>query len=102
MPAGAPKMMVSGLVVGTVCAESDLLAKMEDMAKMEGICGVRRIAFDRKTNEAKIEIISSPREESFWRAFAETHVRKSKVNVQITPNGAARNKYPDWFQPPSN
>jgi hypothetical protein len=100
--ASAHKMMVYELVFVNVFTESDLLAKMEDMARMEGVYSVRRIAFDRKTNEAKIEIISSPREESFWRAFAETHVRKSKVNVQVTPNGAARNKYPDWFQPPSN
>lgn len=100
--ASAHKMMVYELVFVNVFTEADLLAKMEDMARMKGIYSVRRIAFDRQTNEAKLEIISSPREESFWRAFAEQHVRKSKVNVQVTPNGAARNKYPDWFQPPTN
>jgi hypothetical protein len=26
---------------------------------------------------------------------------KTKVNVQVTPNGALRNKYPSWFLPPA-
>jgi hypothetical protein len=99
--ASAHKMMVYELVLVNVFTESQLLAQMEDIARMQGVYSVRRRSFDRDTNEAKIEIVSSPREENFWRAWVETKVRKAKVNIQINPNDAVRNKYPDWFLPPA-
>ena len=99
--ASAHKMMIYEMVLVNVFTESQLLAQMEDIARMQGVYSVRRRAFDRDTNEAKIEIISSPREENFWRAWVETRVRKAKVNIQINPNDAVRNKYPDWFLPPA-
>lgn len=99
--AKAHKLLIHEAVVVNVFSDSGLLAIMEYIGKMEGVYHVRRLSFDRKTNEALLEIIGSPRSETFWRAYLEK-MPKTKVNVQVTPNGALHNKYPAWFQPPSS
>lgn len=97
--AKAHKILVHEAVIVNVFSDSALLAIMEYIGKMEGIYHVKRLSFDRKTNEALIEIIGSPRSETYWRAYLEK-LPKTKVNVQVTPNGTLRNKYPSWFIPP--
>ena len=98
--AKAHKVLVHEAVVVNVFSDSGLLAIMEYIGKMEGVYHVRRLSFDRETNEALLEIIGSPRSETYWRAYLEK-MPKTKVNVQVTPNGALHHKYPAWFQPPS-
>lgn len=97
--AKAHKVLVHEAVIVNVFSDSGLLAIMEYIGKMEGVYHVRRLSFDRKTNEALLEIIGSPRSETYWRAYLEK-MPKTKVNVQVTPNGALHSKYPAWFQPP--
>ena len=99
--ASAHKMVVHRAVIVNVFSDGALLAIMEYMGKMEGVYHVRRLDFDRKTNEALIEIIGSPRSQTYWRAYLEK-LPKTKVNVQVTANDGLRNKYPSWFQPPAN
>jgi hypothetical protein len=96
----AHKILVHDAVIVNVFSESALLAIMEYMQKMEGIYHVKRLSFDRKTNEANIEIIGSPHSETVWRAYLEK-LPKTKVNVRLTPNDKLHNKYPSWFQPGS-
>ena len=98
--AKAHKILVHEAVIVNVFSDSGLLAIMEYIGKMQGVYHVKRLSFDRKTNEALVEIIGSPHSETVWRAYLEK-MPKTKVNVQVTPNGALRNKYPAWFQPSS-
>ncbi len=98
--ATAHKILVHHAVIVNVFSESGLLALMEYMGKMEGVYHVKRLEFDRQTNEALIEIIGEPRSQTFWRAYLEK-LPKTKVNVQVTPNDSLHNKYPDWFLPPA-
>lgn len=98
--AGAHKILVHHAVIVNVFSDSGLLAIMEYMGKMQGIYHVKRLSFDRRTNEALIEIIGAPQSQTFWRAYLEK-LPKTKVNVQVTPNDKLHNKYPDWFLPPA-
>lgn len=98
--AGAHKILVHQAVIVNVFSESGLLAIMEYMGKMQGIYNVKRVSFDRQTNEALIEIVGAPQSQTFWRAYLEK-LPKTKVNVQVTPNDKLHNKYPDWFLPPA-
>ena len=97
--AKAHRILVHRAVIVNVFSESALLAIMEYMGKMEGVYHVKRVSFDRQTNEALIEVIGAPRSQTFWRAYLEK-LPKTKVNVQVTPNDKLHNKYPDWFLPP--
>lgn len=94
--AKAHKILAHEAVIVNVFSESALLAIMEYMGRMEGVYHVRRLAFDRQTNEALIEIIGSPRSETFWRAYLEK-MPKTQVVVQLTPNKPLHDKYPSWF-----
>ncbi len=94
--AKAHKILVHEAVIVNVFSESGLLALMEYMGKMQGIYHVKRLSFDRKTNEALVEIIGAPHSETVWRAYLEK-MPKTKVNVQLTPNGKLHDKYPSWF-----
>ena len=98
--AKAHKILVHEAVIVNVFSDSALLAIMEYIGRMQGVYSVKRLSFDRTTNEALVEIIGSPHSETVWRAYLEK-MPKTKVNVQVTPNGALRNKYPSWFQPPA-
>jgi len=97
--AKAHKILVHEAVIVNVFSDSALLALMEYIGRMEGVYHVRRLDFDRKTNEAHLEIIGSPRSETFWRAYLEK-MPKTKVNVQVTANDTLHNKYPSWFLQP--
>ena len=99
--AKAHKILVHHAVIVNVFSENALLAIMEYMGKMQGVYHVKRLDFDRRTNEALIEIVGEPRSQTFWRAYLEK-LPKTKVNVQVTPNDKLHNKYPDWFLPPAN
>jgi hypothetical protein len=89
-------MMVHHFVVVNIFSESDLLAKMEYLGKMEDVYDVRRLDYDRFTREAKIEVIARPRSRNFWRAYMEK-MPKTKVSVDIIQNESARRTIPDWF-----
>lgn len=89
-------MMVHHFVVVNIFSESDLLAKMEYLGRMEDVYDVRRLDYDRFTREAKIEVIARPRSRNFWRAYMEK-MPKTKVSVDIIQNESARSTIPDWF-----
>lgn len=94
----AHKLLAHEAVLVNVFSESALLAIMEYIGKMDGVYHVRRKSFDRRTNEALIEIIGAPHSETFWRAYLED-MPKTQVNFALTPNQEVRNKYPSWFLP---
>ena len=96
--AKAHKILVHEAVVVNVFSDGALLAISEYIGKMQGIYSVKRLSFDRTTNEALLEIVGSPHSETVWRAYLEK-MPKTKVSTQLTTNGALRNKYPSWFQP---
>ncbi len=98
--ASAHKMVVHRAVLVNVFTESDLLAKMEAIAKLPEIYHVRRLEFDRKTNEALVEIIGAPRSETYWRAHIEQNMPKTKL-AGMNPNLDMRNKIPSWLYQPS-
>ena len=76
----AHKIMVYQAILTNVRDNTDLLFFMEQIAKMQGIYHVRRVSWDPKTGDAEIEIIASPKTESFWRAQIEA-LPKRKVTV---------------------
>jgi len=94
----AHKILVHEAVIVNVYSDSALLAIEQYIGKMDGVYHVKRLSFDRKTNEAFIEIVGNPRSETYWRAYLEK-LPKTKVNVRVTPNGALHSKYPSWFVP---
>lgn len=98
--ARAHRMMVYRLALTDVYSESALLAHMEHINKMKGVYYVKRLNFDRQTNEALLEIIATPGSQAFWRAYVE-QMPKTKL-TGFTPNDLIRHKYPAWFQPPAN
>lgn len=98
--ASAHKMVVHRAVLVNVFTESDLLAKMESIARLPEIYHVRRVEFDRKTHEALVEIIGAPRSETFWRAHIEQNMPKTKL-AGLNPNLDMRNKIPSWIYQPS-
>lgn len=98
--AKAHKILIHEAVIVNVFSDSGLLAIMEYIGKMQGVYHVKRLSFNRTTNEALVEIVGSPHSETVWRAYLEK-MPKTKINVQVTPNGALRNKYPAWFRPPA-
>jgi len=75
----AQKLIVHRAVLTGVRDNTDLLAFMESIAKMKEVYSVRRVSWDPKTKEAVIEIIASPRADSFWRVQIE-----SMPKVKIT------------------
>lgn len=96
--AKAQKMLVHEAVIVGVYTDNALLAIMEYMGKMEGVYHVRRLSFDKEQHEALIEIIGSPRSETYWRAYLEKMPR-TKIYTNVTTNDSLRSKYPSWFLP---
>lgn len=97
--ARAHRMMVYRIVLVGVYSEASLLEKMEHINEMEGIYYVKRLEFDRKTNEALLEAIGTPASQAFWRTHIE-QMPKTKL-TGFDPNAAAHQKYPAWFLPPA-
>ncbi len=81
----AHKIMVYQAILTHVRDNTDLLFFMEQIAKMQGIYHVRRISWDPKTGDAEIEIIASPKAESFWRAQIEAIPKRQVKVVKYTP-----------------
>jgi hypothetical protein len=96
--AKAQKMLVHEAVIVGVYSDNALLAIMEYMGKMDGVYHVRRLSFDKQAHEALIEIIGSPRSETYWRAYLE-NMPRTKVYTNVTTNDTLRSKYPSWFLP---
>jgi hypothetical protein len=96
--AKAQKMLVHEAVVVGVYTDNALLAIMEYMGKMDGVYHVRSLSFDKQAHEALIEIIGSPRSETYWRAYLE-NMPRTKVYTNVTTNDTLRSKYPSWFLP---
>jgi hypothetical protein len=98
--ASSYKMVVHTAVITDVFTEADLLRKMEDIARLPEIYHVRRLEFNRETNEAKVEIIGAPRSATFWRAHIEQHMSKTELSG-VDPNSSLGKHIPNWFfQPP--
>ena len=96
--AQAHRMLAHEAVIVNVFSEGALLEIMEYMGKMDGVYHVRRLSYDRRAHEARLEIIGSPHNETFWRAYLEK-MPKAKVNFSLNPNFQLRQKYPNWFLP---
>jgi len=92
----AQKILVHEATITGVHSDSQLLAIMEYMGKMEGVYGVRQVSFDRDAHVGVIDIIGNPRSETYWRAYLEK-MPKAKVVVTVTTNSGLRKKYPSWF-----
>lgn len=74
----AHKLIVHRAILTNVKNNTDLLAFMENIAKMKEIYFVRRVSWDPDSKEAVIEIIASPRADAFWRVQIE---QMPKVNI---------------------
>lgn len=93
----AHKMLVHRAVINGIRTEDNLLAIMEHVAKMEDVCHVRRVSFDRGAQRAEIEIIGAPRSATFWRGHMEKMPAVKIVKVEYVPNREFRDKKPSWF-----
>ena len=92
----AQKMLVHQAVITGVYSNNQLLAIMEYMGKMEGVYGVRQVSYDREKKVGVIDIIGSPRSETYWRAYLEK-MPKARIIVRVVVNPDIRKKYPSWF-----
>ena len=85
----AQKLIVHRAVLTGVQSNTDLLAFMESIAKMKEVYSVRRVSWDPKSKQAEIEIIASPRADSFWRVQIENmpkvKITKFQYVVEQTP-----------------
>jgi len=96
----AHKIMVYQAILTGVQNNTDLLFFMESIARMEGIYHVRRISWNPETKEAEIEIIASPKAETFWRAQIEA-IPKRKVKVtsyHSKPQSSGVDAIPAWLK----
>jgi hypothetical protein len=96
MLAKAQKILVHEATVTGVHDDSQLLAIMEYMGKMDGVYGVRQVSYDRDAKVGVIDIIGNPRSETYWRAYLEK-MPKAQVVVKLVVNSDIRKKYPSWF-----
>jgi len=100
----AHKIMVYQAILTQVRDNTDLLFFMEQIAKMQGIYHVRRISWDPKTGDAEIEIIASPKAESFWRTQIEAIPKRQVKVVKYTarppkPQGSSGvDAVPAWLK----
>ncbi len=100
----AHKIMVYQAILTNVRDNTDLLFFMEQIAKMQGIYHVRRISWDAKTGDAEIEIIASPKAESFWRAQIESIPKRQVKVVKYTTrppkpsNASGVDAVPSWLK----
>jgi hypothetical protein len=96
MLAKAQKILVHEATVTGVHDDSQLLAIMDYMGKMDGVYGVRQVSYDRDAKVGVIDIIGNPRSETYWRAYLEK-MPKAQVVVKVVVNSDIRKKYPSWF-----
>jgi len=85
----AHKIMVYQAILTRVRSNRDLLFFMEQIAKMQGIYHVRRISWNEGTGDAEIEIIASPKTESFWRTQIENIPKRPIKITSYTPGPQA-------------
>jgi hypothetical protein len=90
------KIMKDRVVILNVMSETQLLAILETIGRVEGVREVRRIDFDRRTNEALLEIEGERRRQTHWRATLE-----NLPKMITTAPDAARKELPVWFTKPS-
>jgi uncharacterized protein YbjQ (UPF0145 family) len=93
----AQKMLVHEAVINGVYNYNQLLAIMEYMGKMEGVYGVREVSYDRDNKVGVIDIIGSPRSETYWRAYLEKMPKAKVIKLIVITNPEIRKKYPSWF-----
>ena len=96
----AQKIMVYQAILTHVRDNTDLLFFMEQIAKMQGIYHVRRVSWDPKSGDAEIEIIASPKAESFWRAQIEAIPKRKVTVVKYTakPQSSGTDAVPSWLK----
>ncbi|HYC72191.1 MAG TPA: hypothetical protein VEB66_13340 [Opitutaceae bacterium] len=95
--ARAHRMMIYKVALVGVFSETQLLKHMEDIGKLKGVYYVKRLEFDRRTNEALLEVIATPGSQAFWRAYVEQMPKVQLLGYD--PNMTVQNHYPAWFQP---
>ena len=94
----AETIMKDRVVITNVMSETQLLAILESIEKVDGVREVLRLDFDRKTNEALLEIVGERRRQTYWRAHLE-----NLPKITRTTNDNLSEKYPSWFTPkPAN
>lgn len=100
----AQKLIVHRVILTNVQDNTDLLAFMEHIAKMQGVYTVRRISWDPKSKDAEIEVIGSPQAESFWRAHIEQmpKVRIEKIQYVAQPPATSSGAQSDSTTPPDS
>jgi hypothetical protein len=99
----AHKLIVHRIILTNVRDNTDLLAFMEHIAKMQGVYTVRRVSWDPKSKDAEIEVICSPQAESFWRAYIEQmpKVRIEKIEYVSQPDASTGGSAPSSSPPDS-
>jgi hypothetical protein len=91
----AHKILVYRADLEGVRSHNHLLALMEHIQKEKGVYHVRQLNFDAEKKVARIEIVASPKSESFWRAHVE-NMPATKV-VTYVQNKEVRDRFPSWF-----
>lgn len=99
----AHKIMVYQAILTNVRNNTDLLFFMEYIAKLQGVYHVRRVSWDPKSGDAEIEIIASPKAESFWRAQIEAMPKRQvKVTRYVSKpskrGSSGTDAVPDWLK----
>ena len=84
--------MKDRVVITNVMSETHLLAIIESIGKVDGVIEVLRIDFDRKTNEALLEIVGERRRQTYWRA----HLENLPKMARATHDNLSES-YPAWF-----
>ena len=87
--------IVRDAVIVNVFSEKALLAIMEYLAKLDGVREVRRLSFNRTTNEAHIELVGVPGIEAFWRAYLEDMPKTLVESRETDSSGGAG--FPTWL-----
>jgi hypothetical protein len=99
----AHKIMVYQAILTGVQSNTDLLFFMEYIAKLQGVYDVRQISWNAKTGDAEIEIIASPKAETFWRAQIEAMPKRKVtvvkyVNRPPKPAATGTDAVPAWLK----
>ncbi len=88
-------LLVREAAIVNVFSEGALLAIMEHLARLEGVWSVRRLEFDRRTNEARILLVGDASIEPFWRAHLEK-LPKTVIGETTDTESAGSRGFPNW------
>jgi hypothetical protein len=92
------RLIVHRAEIGGVTSNEQLLGILEYVKQLKEIHHVRRISHDLTTGVAILEILASPRADSFWRTHLSRLPRTEQVVVEVVPSPKLREAYPSWFK----